>query len=158
MYDRDPSHLSSATPSTFTVAPAGTPLPLHSARAVTRPILVVDDDRDYREMLATTLAEEGYVVLTASDGKQALDLLVADGQAEPCLIVLDMDMPVMSGMELLATVSGDVRLAKIPLVIHSGSQRHTEALRYPSVVGFVEKPVDHAVLLSHAAKAACEAV
>jgi len=108
-------------------------------------------------MLATMLADEGYAVLTASDGKEALDLLVAEGQPEPRLIVLDMEMPEMGGMDLLATMSGYARLAKIPVVIHSGSERHAEALRYPSVVGIVEKPVDRAVLLSHAANAASDA-
>lgn len=57
-------------------------------------ILIVDDDPEIREMLEITLADEGYEVLSASDGAAALTLLE---QHTPSLILLDMRMPVMDG-------------------------------------------------------------
>ena len=57
-------------------------------------ILIVDDDQEIREMLEITLIEEGYEVLSASDGEAALALLERN---RPNLILLDMRMPVMDG-------------------------------------------------------------
>lgn len=57
-------------------------------------IMIVDDDQEIREMLEITLAEEGYDVLSASDGAAALALLE---HHRPNLILLDMRMPVMDG-------------------------------------------------------------
>jgi two-component system chemotaxis response regulator CheY len=59
-----------------------------------RPILVVDDDELIRTTVASTLAEEGYPVVTAPDGAAALDVVE---QQPPTAILLDMKMPIMDG-------------------------------------------------------------
>lgn len=64
-----------------------------------RPILVVDDDADIRDALCDLLDSEGYAVLTASNGAEALKMLQRD--AAPGLVLLDLMMPVMGGEELL---------------------------------------------------------
>ena len=67
-----------------------------------RPILVVDDDVDIRESLKEVLIDEGYVVHTAADGREALAVLSTFDR--PPLILLDLLMPVMNGWELLAAL------------------------------------------------------
>jgi two-component system OmpR family response regulator len=64
-------------------------------------ILVVDDDRDLRELLATLLEEEGYEVATANDGRSALEEV---RRHRPTLILLDMKMPVMDGWHFCANL------------------------------------------------------
>jgi two-component system, chemotaxis family, chemotaxis protein CheY len=62
-------------------------------------ILVVDDDPDWREYLRVSLAELGYQTLEAKDGKQALELLAREHVS---IVLLDLNMPGMSGEEVLA--------------------------------------------------------
>ncbi len=57
-------------------------------------VLVVDDDRDIRELIKTTLLDEGYKVMTAENGADALTIL---NRVQPDLILLDMRMPIMDG-------------------------------------------------------------
>ncbi|MGL4745885.1 MAG: response regulator transcription factor [Dermatophilaceae bacterium] len=64
--------------------------------AATGTVLVVDDDDDVRDSLARSLDYEGYQVLTAPDGRVALDLV---GRKRPDLVVLDVQMPVLDGLE-----------------------------------------------------------
>ena len=61
-------------------------------------ILLVDDDEDVREMLAFSLTSRGFTVEVVSDGAAALDAIV---RMRPCLVILDLHMPVMTGWELL---------------------------------------------------------
>jgi CheY-like chemotaxis protein len=63
---------------------------------VTRPVLVVDDDDGIRDSIDMTLSDEGYQVLTATHGADALTLV---DQHLPSLILLDMRMPVMDGWQ-----------------------------------------------------------
>jgi CheY-like chemotaxis protein len=84
---------------------------------VTRPVLVVDDDDDYRALLRTDLQRRSFAVLDARDGRQALDYLRAPDSMEPCCIVLDLAMPVMTGWELLRHLEFDPRLRHIPVVV-----------------------------------------
>lgn len=76
-----------------------------------KPVLVVDDHEDTREMVATMLTDSGFDVVQAANGKEAIDLLVSAGQVEPCLIVLDLEMPVMTGWEFLAIMKSYHRLS-----------------------------------------------
>jgi CheY-like chemotaxis protein len=113
-----------------------------------RPILVVEDHDEMREVITEALSRAGYRVTKASNGRQALDLMVSGAEEEPCLIVLDLDMPVMSGWELLAIIRAYRRLSSIPVLITSGSERASdEALRHGAVLGCLTKPVDVDALL-----------
>lgn len=80
-----------------------------------RSILVVDDDFDIRETLAEILQERGYAVVTAAHGQQALDILRRP--LRPCLILLDLMMPVMDGYEFLDELAKDPALASLSVVI-----------------------------------------
>jgi two-component system, response regulator, stage 0 sporulation protein F len=111
-------------------------------------ILVVDDHPDSRELLREWLSGHGYPVLEAGDGKQALDMLLSNAHDEPVIIVLDLDMPVMSGWEFLSITATHRRLARIPVVLTSGSANAPEARRHRAVVGHIPKPVDLTKLLA----------
>ena len=89
--------------------------------AVTRSILLVDDDDDMRTALTQFLADEGFAVHTARNGREALTRL---GEIEPPgLILLDLMMPVMDGSQFLAERRSDPRLSRIPVVIMSAWTR-----------------------------------
>ncbi|MFZ5571155.1 MAG: response regulator [Thermodesulfobacteriota bacterium] len=81
-------------------------------------ILVVDDSAAIRQMVEARLTEEGFRVMTAKNGKEALGLL-ADNR--PDLIVSDLDMPVMDGLEFCALLHADSRFSSIPFVVMSAN-------------------------------------
>jgi CheY-like chemotaxis protein len=112
-------------------------------------ILLVDDDGDSREAVRAFLEAEGYAVTEAGDGKHALDILTSGELPEPNLIVLDLEMPVMTGLELLTALEGHARLSAIPVLVVSGSHHEAEATAYAAVVGYLRKPCDLGVLLAH---------
>ena len=88
-----------------------------------KPILVVDDDPDIRESIASALEIEGYPVLMAENGQAALDLLLAlTEDALPRCIMLDLMMPVMTGEEFLSVIKDKYEdLRKIPIVVASAN-------------------------------------
>lgn len=70
----------------------------------TKVILVADDEKDLREALAIALANEGFSVITAEDGQQAVDLALKN---HPDLIMLDLIMPNVDGSEALKQIRAD---------------------------------------------------
>ena len=103
-------------------------------RVGARRVLVVDDDRDIRELMVELLASEGYEVASASDGRRAL----AEARARrPDVILLDLMMPVMSGWEFREAQLRDPTLADIPVVVVTAFEESldgTELLRKPFLV------------------------
>jgi len=83
-------------------------------------ILVIDDDDDIRDTLAEVLEEIGYSVATASQGSEALDLL---HEVNPQVILLDLNMPVMSGAEFRAAQRRDPALRQIPTIVMTAVDR-----------------------------------
>ena len=79
-------------------------------------IFVVDDDHDLRESLREILEEEGFETMGASNGKEAIELLSGD-QPRPRLILLDIMMPVMTGLDVVDRLSRDGMMAKTPVVL-----------------------------------------
>lgn len=84
-------------------------------------VLVVEDDEDIRADLTAILRVRGFSVTEAANGKEALARL-REGE-RPCLIVLDLMMPVMNGWELRAAMLADAALADLPVVLVSGKGR-----------------------------------
>lgn len=108
-------------------------------------ILVVEDDASTREGLIALLEGEGFAVLGAANGRQALDLLAGVSQP-PRLILLDLMMPVMDGWQFLA----ERRRTGIPeggppVVLLSGLGFIHDA---PDVADFIRKPIDSGALLA----------
>jgi CheY-like chemotaxis protein len=87
------------------------------------------------------LAQVGYRVAEAGNGQEALDFLRAHDR--PCVVLLDLMMPVLSGPELLEIMAEDERLAKLPVVVVSAIADRGTA---PGVVRFLRKPVAYDVL------------
>lgn len=109
-----------------------------------RPILVVEDDEDIRETLQQVLEAEGYATSGAANGAEALHQLLSD--RVPCLVLLDLMMPIMSGPELLVRMRQDPRLVAIPVIIVSAWAQ--EAEKTSGAQGFLKKPVDLEALLN----------
>ncbi len=76
-------------------------------------ILVVDDNRTIKMLLEKRLAAEGYIVVTASDGKEGL---AAAAREMPDLILSDVDMPVMDGGEMVSKIKSSIRTSHIPVI------------------------------------------
>lgn len=80
-------------------------------------ILVVDDDHDLRESLREILEEEGFETIGASNGKEAIELLSTGGQPRPRVILLDIMMPVMTGLDVVDRLRCDRAMGKTPVVL-----------------------------------------
>lgn len=93
-----------------------------------RLVLVVDDDAAIRETMTAILADEGYAVVAAANGAEALDRLRASG-ARPCVILLDLMMPVMNGNQFFSEQQRDPELATIPVVLLSADPNVREKAR-----------------------------
>jgi CheY-like chemotaxis protein len=105
------------------------------------PILLVDDDAELRDELAAALTEVGYDVVSASNGREALDLLKACPL--PRVIVLDLLMPVMNGWDFCDAARGNPTTGKIPIVVTSGAvSRDPASPYYIDVDDFITKPFD----------------
>jgi CheY-like chemotaxis protein len=103
------------------------------------PILLVDDDVELREELAAALTEVGYQVMSAANGREALELLKA--RPLPRLIVLDLLMPVMNGWDFCDATRRDPTVGKIPIVVTSGAvSRDPSSPYYIDVDDFITKP------------------
>jgi CheY-like chemotaxis protein len=110
------------------------------------PVLVVEDDREQREALCAMLDVEGFGHEEATNGREALDYL--DAFRAPCLILLDIEMPVMNGLAFRVIQLADERLARIPVVVLTANDRSEDA-RFPGVAGFLSKPLAFAELVVH---------
>ena len=90
-------------------------------------VLLVDDDSFARASLSDLLNWKGFSVLEARDGRRALEMLKKIPHF-PCLIVLDLAMPVMDGRGFLKRRAQDPILSSIPVVVVSGNQAPEEPL------------------------------
>jgi DNA-binding response OmpR family regulator len=110
------------------------------------PLLIIEDDQDIRESLVEFLEDHGYRVDAARDGREALDHLVR-ARERPCLIVLDLMMPVMDGQQFRAEQLRDPELSQIPVLLISAygdvEERASDLGRLP----FLRKPFDLEQLL-----------
>jgi CheY-like chemotaxis protein len=109
------------------------------------PILVVDDDPDIREALQDVLEYEGYSVLLAANGAEALTVLASS--APPSLILLDLMMPVMDGFKFRAKQLEDPRFASVPVVIVSAGGEIMKHAKQLGAAGYIEKPMSRGAIL-----------
>jgi CheY-like chemotaxis protein len=114
-----------------------------------RTILIVEDNQEIRESLCDALVDEGYDVVTACNGCEGLERLRK--METPCLILVDLLMPVMNGSEFLAALRATDVLATLPAVIVSAWPDEAQKLRDRSD-GFIKKPVSLTSLLEVAAR------
>jgi CheY-like chemotaxis protein len=108
-------------------------------------VLVVEDDLDTAEALADLLGLRGYRAVVTRNGQEALDLLRSGGR--PCLILLDIMMPVKNGWALREELLADGELATIPVVVVTADMAaiaRATSLRIP----LLPKPIDPAKLIA----------
>lgn len=105
-----------------------------------RTILVVDDDADIRASVANVLEGEGYQVLGAANGREALSIL-AGVEERPKAILLDLMMPEMDGWAFRVEQQKVPELAAIPVVVFTAHGSPAEAARQLGAAGFLKKPL-----------------
>ena len=113
-------------------------------------VLIVEDDPDTREMLATLLTSEGFHAVVAEDGLEALHLLRTvqhQTPGTPCLVLLDLRMPRLGGHEFRRAQLADPVVAPVPVAIMSGAADAEEWAAQLGAVATLTKPIDFDVLL-----------
>ena len=111
------------------------------------PILVVEDIKHIRELLEVTLRFEGYPVVSASNGKEALEKITEE---QPALVVTDLLMPKMDGYALIFHLRSKAETRAIPILVLSATYVNQEDKDFAlslGVIRFMEKPVDTPELL-----------
>jgi CheY-like chemotaxis protein len=115
---------------------------LPATNGAVRTILVVEDDEELRDLVGDLLEEEGYDVVPAMNGKQALDFIQCAGK-RPSLVLLDLLMPIVNGWELLRTIREDPWFSEIPVVVMTAVKRD----RPSGATAVLKKPFKIAELL-----------
>ena len=107
--------------------------------------MIIEDDEDLRLDLAELLRMEGYTVETAGNGREALDHLVGQLRKTgtlPCVILLDLMMPVMNGWDFRAEQLRVPKLASVPVLVLSGAADVAEQATGLHAAGYLTKPVE----------------
>lgn len=105
-------------------------------------VLVVDDYDDSRATLREALEEMGHDVVEAANGQDALDFLIFHPEVQVDLIMLDLDMPVMNGWQLMTLLRSYARLSKIPVVVVSALASRIDESERRLLAGCVQSPYD----------------
>ncbi|MBI4425147.1 MAG: response regulator [Elusimicrobia bacterium] len=104
-------------------------------------LLIVEDERDYRELLEGILRKAGYAVVSAHNGAQALERLASE---RPALILLDLNLPDTDGYALCRRIRGDAEFGRIPIImvtVQSDTSSIAQGLRL-GADDYVAKPFD----------------
>ncbi len=117
--------------------------------AVSKEVLIVDDDRALAQALERTVVGEGYLARVAYDGQAAIDALQ---QRKPGLVLLDLLVPKRDGHAVLQHVRSTKALADVPVVVMTGVLRgrdHQRAVEKAGAVAFMEKPFKKSDVMDH---------
>ena len=109
-------------------------------------ILIVDDKLEVVELVTATLEGEGYQIISASDGREALEKI---GKEKPDLVLLDVRMPKMDGLEVLSQSKKDPVLKEIPIIMLTakGQKSDQEKGKELGATGYIIKPFSPSALL-----------
>jgi CheY-like chemotaxis protein len=113
-------------------------------------VLIVEDDRETREMVRELLATEGFYALAAEDGLEALHLLRAVRHRSPdapCLVLLDLTMPRLGGNEFRRSQLGDPTVANVPIAVMSGAIDLEQRAKAMGAVAMLPKPLNIELLI-----------
>jgi CheY-like chemotaxis protein len=116
-------------------------------------VLVVDDSETIRQLIAMNLELEGYEVSTAADAETCMALLaevMAEARPMPDVLMLDVIMPGLDGIELTRRLRSEPKTASLPVVIVSASAqpRDFDRARAAGADGYITKPFDPDELVS----------
>ena len=102
-------------------------------------ILIVDDEKPVRQFLVAAFEQEGHLVLEASHGRQALNIL-ASTSTQPDIVISDLMMPMVGGAELCSILKSDPSTADIPVVLMSAAHPRGSATSMADAL--ISKPFD----------------
>jgi len=108
-------------------------------------VLIVEDNRYLREILASILHSSGYVIMEAATGLQGVEIALAE---QPTLILLDLDLPDITGIETARVLKENPLTTDIPIIAcsaMSGSEWRDVALR-AGIVDYLQKPISLAII------------
>jgi CheY-like chemotaxis protein len=108
-------------------------------------VLIVEDNRYLREILASILHSSGYVIMEAATGLQGIEIALAE---QPTLILLDLDLPDITGIETARVLKENPLTTDIPIIAcsaMSGSEWRDVALR-AGIVDYLQKPISLAII------------
>jgi CheY-like chemotaxis protein len=114
-------------------------------------VMIVEDDLDLRESIAEVLEDHEYRPLGAANGQEAIERLRAEPH-KPCVILLDIMMPVMDGWQFRALQREDPELDAIPVVVMTAHVDILQAERGLAAAAFLKKPVHLDALLATVAR------
>ncbi|MFN2634193.1 MAG: response regulator [Thermoanaerobaculia bacterium] len=116
-------------------------------------LLLVEDDADLRQSLSDLLRDAGFEVAVAENGLVALTYL--EDSPPPCLVLLDLMMPVMNGWEFREAQTRNHKLSDIPVVILTADGRAELKAESLGAAGYLRKPIEVARLLGMLAEYEC---
>ncbi|HLZ57638.1 MAG TPA: response regulator transcription factor [Ktedonosporobacter sp.] len=116
----------------------------HNAQLANKLVLVVEDDPDLRQIIQWMLEDEGFVVETAGDGREAL---ARAGRQKPSLVILDIGLPIIDGYGVAAGLHSAYGDAIHILTMTAGGQAEEKA-RQMGAVGYLNKPFEMDALLN----------
>lgn len=108
------------------------------------PVLVVEDDKDIRQLLLASLEQEGFRVLSAADGEEAIRIATA---TRPAAVILDVALPKVSGAEVAASIR-DLYPDGVPLLVISATDRIEDVRTRIRAERYLAKPFDLDELVS----------
>lgn len=114
-------------------------------------VLLVEDFEDSRTGLRKLLEIEGYEVIEAADGAQAIEVALS---SKPDLILMDLSLPILDGFIATKTIKADATMSEIPIIALSAHDVDDvqKMVTNAGCIDFVTKPVDFSVLLARMAK------
>jgi len=114
---------------------------------MTKTVLIVDDEKDIRDLLAYNLSKEGFAVLTASDGNEALKMLP---QHQVSLVVLDIMMPGLDGFEVCKRMRSNEATANLPILFLTAKSTEVDQILGLEIGAddYIQKPVSTRVLVA----------
>ncbi len=113
-------------------------------------VLIVEDDRETRDMIADLLVTAGFYAVGAEDGLEALHLLRTlrhRAPETPCLVLLYLTMPRLGGNEFRRAQLGDPTVANVPVAVMSGADHLEQRAAAMGAVATLAKPLDIDVLM-----------
>ncbi|MBD5802586.1 Chemotaxis protein CheA [Azoarcus sp. Aa7] len=129
------------------VAEAGTAAAVEQAQVVQPTVMVVDDSLTVRKITGRLLEREGYRVITAKDGVEALERLI---ESVPDVILSDIEMPRMDGFDLLRNIRADARTHDVPVIMITSrlADKHRQFAEKIGASEYLGKPYEEGELLA----------
>ena len=104
-------------------------------------VLVVEDDDDSRYLMRLELEQLGYLVIEAEDGAKGVEMAIRE---QPNIILMDLTLPVMDGLEATAKIRSNKKLSEVPIIAVTAHQENDwrEEAKASGFNAYVTKPID----------------